>query len=52
MSEATIKVCTCENKGQDVLHGKYRRVHNKCDASGHWRCTVCTNEKSGTKEGK
>lgn len=50
MSAAVIKACTCENKGQDRLHGKGRRVHNYCETSGHWRCTVCSAEKSSTKE--
>ena len=50
MSEATIKVCSCDHKGQDSLHGKGRRVHNYCGNSGHWRCTVCGSEKSHTKE--
>ena len=50
MSAATIKVCTCDNEGQDALHGKNRRAHNYCESTGHWRCTVCGNEKSGSKE--
>lgn len=50
MSQATIKVCTCENEGQDRLHGKYRRVHNFCETSGHWRCTVCGSTKTGREE--
>lgn len=40
-----LKVCTCENEGQDYLHGRKIRVHNKTK-DGDWRCTVCKSEKS------
>jgi len=42
----SLKVCTCENEGQDYLHGKSIRVFNKTK-EGNWRCTVCSSEKSG-----
>jgi rubrerythrin len=50
MSQAAIKLCTCENEGQDRLHGRYRRVHNYAESKDAWRCTVCGNEKSGKRE--
>ena len=37
--------CTCENKGQDELHGKGMRVHNLAlkgmNTAPGYRCTVC-----------
>lgn len=33
--------CTCENKGQDELHGKQMRVHNIAEGDGKAYCTVC-----------
>lgn len=39
-----ISTCTCTHKGQDKIHGKGRRVHNKTNNEGY-RCTVCKNEK-------
>ena len=50
MSETTIKICSCANEGQDRLHGKSKRVHNYCESNGNWRCTVCSSEKSGSRE--
>jgi hypothetical protein len=51
MSYATIKRCTCDNEGQDKLHGRGLRAHNET-ANGNWRCTVCGNEKSGSAADK
>jgi len=48
--------CKCENKGQDEIHGKGRRVHNPAGESGRgsrpkvWRGTVCLSEKPRTDE--
>lgn len=37
--------CSCNNEGQDRLHGKGWRVHNFArmafNGQGGWRCTVC-----------
>ena len=38
--------CNCKHPGQDRLHRKGRRIHNKT-AKGKWRCTVCLTEKNG-----
>jgi predicted SprT family Zn-dependent metalloprotease len=48
MEGPTTKIitCTCENKGQDEMYGKHRRVGNqtkKGDGS-LYRCTVCGKE--------
>ena len=37
--------CSCDHVGQDMLHGKGMRVHNK-DKDDKYRCTVCSKEKS------
>ena len=41
--------CTCENEGQDRLHGKQNRVMNKtrikCGDKYLYRCTVCGKER-------
>lgn len=49
MSYTTIKPCHCENEGQDRLHGKGRRVHNFAHNDDKWRCTVCSDKKSGSR---
>jgi hypothetical protein len=45
-----IKLCTCEHKGQDRLHGRGMRVFNECKGQAGraddgerkaLRCTVC-----------
>jgi len=37
---AEVKPCTCQNAGQDKLHGKGNRVFNQT-AGGDYTCTVC-----------
>jgi hypothetical protein len=50
MSNETTKIakCSCDNPGQDRIHGVKNRVFNqtpkasqKKGESGDWRCTVC-----------
>ena len=46
MSVARVLRCDCEHAGQDKLHGRRLRVHNKMTkAENTWRCTVCKKEK-------
>ena len=33
--------CGCVHDGQDKIHGKGMRVHNRCDGNKAARCTVC-----------
>lgn len=42
-----INKCNCTHEGQDKIHGKSRRVFNKCVSKGNndkFRCTVCGKE--------
>jgi len=46
----SIKKCTCKHDGQDKLHGKGMRVHNKTkigkgSTEVKYRCTVCKTER-------
>lgn len=47
-----IKICKCEHKAQDELHGKSKRVFNKtkkmAGTQAVWRCTVCKSEQAQT----
>jgi|WetSurSiteA1Bulk_404760.scaffolds.fasta_scaffold10017_4 hypothetical protein len=47
---AQIKSCTCYNEGQDLLHGKGKRVFNpfkmKDGKTLNYRCTVCGKEQA------
>jgi hypothetical protein len=39
--------CTCQNTGQDKLHGGGNRVHNAIVANpSEYRCTVCRRERN------
>lgn len=40
-----IILCKCENKYQDKLYGKGRRVHNSTKEENTYRCTVCLDVK-------
>ena len=42
--DSMILRCTCENKGQDKLHGIGNRVFNRCKPKEdvpHYKCSVC-----------
>jgi len=48
LGEIMILKCTCQNAGQDKIHGKGSRVHNptvNSTSQKTWRCTVCGSEK-------
>lgn len=52
LPRTTLKRCNCKHPGQDRLHGKQVRVHNRIAAeprqnskTNTWRCTVCGTEK-------
>lgn len=51
-----IKKCTCQNQGQDDLHGRGQRVFNEVkypNGSAEIRCTVCGKvEKLTSEKGK
>lgn len=55
-NSSTILPCSCANAGQDALHGRGKRVHNRCGSTlkaiskatpkaTKWRCTVCLAER-------
>ena len=50
MTEAAIKICTCDHDYQDKKYGKHKRVHNK--GRDDWKCTVCGSSKSQTHTDK
>jgi len=49
-TNSIIRRCSCQNYGQDKLHGEQNRVFNmtskaaKAKDSSVWRCTVCSKE--------
>jgi len=34
-------MCGCPHEGQDKLYGKGKRLANKRDKAGEYKCTVC-----------